>query len=131
MSARNPDDYDKYEDEGDENHLLDINIYFEPIPSKDFDDLEDKMDADNYKIMDAWIGDAETIIEKNYPDYEGLTYYVQDLDRDEDTCTIQITTRVDWMDRMNDEDADYTKKLKEFVDCTHRFNVCSLLSKIT
>ncbi len=34
-----------------ENHLLDINIRFEPIPSVDFDDLREGFDVYSEKIM--------------------------------------------------------------------------------
>jgi hypothetical protein len=108
MSKRNPT-------EGIE-RLLDINISFTPIPSKDFDDLVEGRDIDGEKINAAWVWDAIKMIGTIHPDFECLTVYVRELDRDENTCTIQLTTREDWMDRMNDDDADYTKELKEFLE---------------
>lgn len=99
-----------------ENHLLDINIRFEPIPSVDFDDLREGFDVYSEKIMDAWVNDVqEKILERIYPDYEVLTVHVTDLDRDDNTCSIQFTTRVDWMRETSDDQADYTKEIKDYL----------------
>jgi len=99
-----------------ENHLLDINIRFEPIPSVDFDDLREGYDVYSEKIMDAWVNDVqEKILERIYPDYEVLTVHVTDFDRDDNTCSIQFTTRVDWMRETSDDQADYTKEIKDYL----------------
>ena len=111
------------DDDGDENHLLDINITFEPIPPNDFDDLEEGMDIyRKEKILSAWITDADRIIEEIYPEYENLTWHTRDFDEDENYCMIQCTTRADWMNNSSEgnEDTDFCEELKKFLESKYR-----------
>ncbi len=107
------------DDDGDENHLLDINITFEPIPPNDFDDLEEGMDIySKEKCLTAWINDADRIIEEIYPEYENLTWHTTEYDEDENYCTIQCTTRADWMNNASEgnEDTDFCEELIKFLE---------------
>ena len=95
--------------------LVDINIYFSPIPSKDFDDLEEGMEVDDEKIYDEWVRESLDIIKKIHPDSDCIQVYVQDLDRDDNTCTIQFTFNEEMNGEQVSEDS-YEDKVKEFLE---------------
>ena len=103
------------EDTEDYGRLVDINIYFTPIPKNDFDDLEDSMEIDKEKIWDAWVKDVLDIIKKIHPDFDCISVYVQDLDRDDNTCTIQFTSNEDMLGEPVSNDS-YEDKVKKFLE---------------
>jgi len=114
---------EELDDDGDVNHLLDINITFEPIPPNDFDDLEEGMDIySKEKCLTAWIDDAERIIGGIYPEYENLTWHTRDFNEDENYCMIQCTTRADWMNETSDgmEEVDFCVELKKFLESKYK-----------
>ena len=103
------------EDTEDYGSLVDINIDFTPIPKNDFDDLEDSMEIDKEKIWDAWVKDVWDIIKKIHPDFDCISVYVQDLDRDDNTCTIQFTSNEDMLGEPVSNDS-YEDKVKKFLE---------------
>ena len=102
------------EDTEDYGALIDINIDFTPIPSKDFDDLEEGME-DEGKFIDAWVWDVDGIIEKIHPDFESMQVYVTELDRDYNTCTIQFVTNENLLSETVSDDS-FEDKVKEFLE---------------
>ena len=102
------------EDTEDYGAFIDINISFTPIPSKDFDDLEEGME-DEGKFIDAWVWDVYGIIEKIHPDFESMQVYVTELDRDYNTCTIQFVTNENLLSETVSDDS-FEDKVKEFLE---------------
>ena len=102
------------EDTEDYGRLVDININFTPIPKNDFDDLEEGME-DEGKIIDAWVWDVCSIIEKIHPDFESMQVYVTEFDRDYNTCTIQFVTNENLLTETVSDDS-YEDKVKKFLE---------------
>ena len=102
------------EDTEDYGAFIDINISFTPIPSKDFDDLEEGME-DEGKFIDAWVWDVDGIIEKIHPDFESMQVYVTEFDRDYNTCTIQFVTNENLLTETVSDDS-FEDKVKEFLE---------------
>ena len=102
------------EDTEDYGAFIDINISFTPIPSKDFDDLEEGME-DEGKFIDAWVWDVDGIIEKIHPDFESMQVYVRECDRDYNTCTIQFVTNENLLTETVSDDS-FEDKVKEFLE---------------